>query len=324
MTTPPKPDSFNEFGAATTNVRLMLLPTWQTRKMMSPRLLLVHTNAAQHEGHIQSAYNWAVIDGNTKPHYQVDRDGQAARFLPSNRQGSAQFLANLFGISIETADLGTLAGLGGFSSEQGETLAAIIAYEAIYGNYPIEYPTSWDGTGVACHTEPFGYPLWTNVKGKTCPGSQKKYEMREWIMPRANEIKAAWLTPTPIPPDPTPVPPIGDSDMSVLASPIRIYDTRNAGVGGALVGNSPRGVPLGAVPAGMTGCLVNITVTAPVASGYLVAWADGAMPGTSNINFSTGQTICNMAALPISQIGAIQMLANVGCHVIVDLLGWTK
>jgi hypothetical protein len=204
MIIPPRPASFDVAGLATSDVKLMLLPMWADRPMMRPRMLLVHTNGAQGEGSIQSSYNWAIQSGKTKPHYQVDRNGKAARFLPSNRQGTAQYQANPFGIAIETADLGwptpAKPGYGndcGFTAAQAATLAAIIAYESILGGFPVEYPAAWNGEGVGCHTEPFGYPYWTNVAGKPCPGTRKKQEMRDVIMSHARSIVLAWTSDTP-------------------------------------------------------------------------------------------------------------------------------
>lgn len=176
----------------------------EARPMITPRLILVHTNGAGGEGNSDSAFAWSMRDPNfTKPHYQVDMDGSATKFLPSNRKGIGNgtvasethgIYASDFSLVIETADPGYGPGkpgqAAGFSLPQGETLAAIIAYEAELWQIPIEYPARWDGAGVACHTDPFGYPYWTIDKGHVCPGREKKIEMIEWIMPRARELMA--------------------------------------------------------------------------------------------------------------------------------------
>lgn len=179
------------------------MTAWESRPTIRPRMLLVHTNAASGPGTKDSAYNWAMAaHDNTKPHYQVDRDGSAYKFLPSDRRGIANYQADAFALSIETADLGygpdRPGGNVGFTTDQGETVAQIIAYESELWDFPIEYPAYWNGEGVGCHTEPFGYPWWTKYTGKTCPGEQKKLDMVAWIMPRAREIRYG-TTPTPIP-----------------------------------------------------------------------------------------------------------------------------
>lgn len=165
---------------------------WVNRKIIRPRLILIHTNGAKGGGTRASAYNWSMAaPDNTKCHYQVDRDGTATKFLPSDRQGIANYKADPFGISIETADLGwPIPGhVCGFTPAQAETLAQIVAYESELWDIPIESPAAWDGAGVGAHTDPFGYPFWTKYDGKPCPGVQKKIEIRELIMPRAREIR---------------------------------------------------------------------------------------------------------------------------------------
>src|SRR3546814_7074446 len=79
-------------------------------------------------------------------------------------------------IVIETADEGypTPGEAGGFIGDQVEMVAQILAYESILHAIPLRYPTEWWGAGSACHTEPYGYPYWTNASGKVCPGRTKK------------------------------------------------------------------------------------------------------------------------------------------------------
>lgn len=186
----------------------------ESRPIIQPRLILVHTNGASGQGNRTSAYNWSMAaPNNTKPHYQVDMDGTATKFLPSNRKaignGSVPSLTNGkmaadFSLVIETADPGWGAGkpgpTAGFSTAQATMLEQIIAYECSLWHIPVAYPDSWDGEGVACHTEPFGYPYWTIDKGHVCPGIQKKIEMREMVLPHV-----AMLLGHPIP-NPTPNP----------------------------------------------------------------------------------------------------------------------
>jgi len=79
------------------------------------------------------------------------------------------------------------------------------------------------------------------------------------------------------------------------------------------------------VPADATAAVVNLTVTAPQTSGYLVAWANGhPRPNpASNVDFAAGQTIANQATVPINH-GQIN-LENVSggtAQVTVDLEGY--
>jgi hypothetical protein len=168
-------------------------------------LQLVHTNGASREGSIESAINWgnAAPYSNTHPHYQVDRD-RAAKLVPTDRKaignktivearGAHGDVAD-WSIVIETADEGypTPGEAGGFIGDQIEMIAQIVAYESILHAIPLRYPTEWWGAGTACHTEPFGYPYWSNANGKVCPGRTKKQQLLNVILPRARAIADAW------------------------------------------------------------------------------------------------------------------------------------
>jgi len=228
MKNPPKPASFTPEGSVP-GVDIKSVEFLADRPLLkvAPRLLLVHTNGASVEGSIDSAWRHSHADPNknTLPHYQVDRTHngvtRARKMLPTNRRSIANATVkehrgahgdvSWFSISIETADLGfpmkengfkAPGGTIGFDPQQGELIAQIIAYESIVHGLPIVTPKEWFGSGVACHTEPFGFPHWTIKKGKECPGAQKKKDMREWIAPRANEIRKLWLgaKAAPVPP----------------------------------------------------------------------------------------------------------------------------
>jgi hypothetical protein len=203
-----------------------LISFWQDRPVIAPRLQLVHTNAAQREGSVDASYNWANQPGtgHTIPHFQIDRDGRSAMLLPLNRKGIANYRASDFSIAIETADTGTIAdpSISQFTEIQAEKVAQALAYSAKLYNIPLEYPDRWDGGGTACHTEPFGYPYWTNAVGKTCPGAKKKDWVKRFIIPRAREWVAEWSPP----PAPTPAP----GTITVLAGEGWWSLARRAGV----------------------------------------------------------------------------------------------
>jgi LysM repeat protein len=92
-----------------------------------------------------------------------------------------------------------------------QKLANGIAYCAVLYNISLAYPTSWMGNGTASHTEPFGYPYWTNSSGKICPGQKKKQQVRDIIIPHAKRIRDAWSGK-----DPTP-PPTGTGKYTVVS-----------------------------------------------------------------------------------------------------------
>jgi len=199
------------------------------------RSIFIHTNAAQREGSIESAWNHTHGNPgvNTLPHYQVDRthDGvtRARKMLDSSQKGIANKTVRpgsdrwdsltdaqqaeirergdvqWWSLAIETADRGSIADpypTGSFFDEgQIETIAAIVAYESLVHGFPLVMVTEWWDTGVASHTDPDTYPFTTIHPGKSCPGDRKKVQVRNLIIPRAIQIQQAWLGPI----DPNPV-----------------------------------------------------------------------------------------------------------------------
>jgi len=92
-------------------------------------------------------------------------------------------------------------------------------------------------------------------------------------------------------------------------TPARILDTR---IGlGAQAGRVQGGTTLdltvvgnGAVPAGATAVVLNITVTGSSAAGYLTVFsAGGTAPLASNLNFTAGQTVPNLVEVGLSPSG---------------------
>ncbi|WP_441250960.1 PKD domain-containing protein [Kitasatospora sp. McL0602] len=105
-------------------------------------------------------------------------------------------------------------------------------------------------------------------------------------------------------------------------TPTRLVDTRDPGKG-ALGAGASLAVASGA-PAGATGAVLNVTATAPTTAGYLTAWADGsAKPGTSNLNFTAGQTVPNHVTTPLGGNGKFDVYNfNGSTQVVADLFGY--
>jgi len=106
-------------------------------------------------------------------------------------------------------------------------------------------------------------------------------------------------------------------------APVRVMDTRS-GLGTAKGPVPSKGAARldlsGDVPAGATAAVLNLTATAPTAAGDVIAYADGQqLPGTSNLNFSAGQTVANQVIVPLTNgiadfyngsSGSVQLIAD--------------
>jgi len=110
----------------------------------------------------------------------------------------------------------------------------------------------------------------------------------------------------------------------VPLTPARILDTR-AGAGKVGAGQTVRVPVLGAggVPAtGVSAVAVNITVDQPSGAGFVTVFpCGGAMPLASNLNYTAGQVVANVATAPVAD-GAVCVFTWAATHVIVDVAGY--
>lgn len=225
------------------------VPFLLERPVITPRSVFAHTMAARKRSTVQSAWNHAnaAPNQNTLPHYALglDEADGCAKFLPTNRRGIAtttvspttkNSAGNLiwptlteeqrssirahgnvrdWAIGIETADTGSDAdpGISAFTDYQLEMLTRIYVHELQGWGIPAVKLPAWYSTGMATHTDPFEFPYTTIYKGKICPGSKKKAQFWNAILPEVQRR----LTPTPPPvPEPPPVPPPSDLEVETM------------------------------------------------------------------------------------------------------------
>lgn len=116
----------------------------------------------------------------------------------------------------------------------------------------------------------------------------------------------------------------------VLVHPSRILDTRvgRGAPSGAVAGGQSRSVAVvgvAGVPAtGVAAVLVSITVTGATGDGRVTAYASGErVPGTSNVNYVAGQTVTNLALVPVGPDGRVALSVSGGTtQLIADVSGW--
>jgi hypothetical protein len=81
----------------------------------------------------------------------------------------------------------------------------------------------------------------------------------------------------------------------------------------------------GGVPAtGVSGVILNLTATSPTTAGWVsVSPSGGSLAGTSNLNFTAGQTIANRVVTGVGADGKVTVHNGAGTvQVIVDVVGW--
>jgi hypothetical protein len=111
--------------------------------------------------------------------------------------------------------------------------------------------------------------------------------------------------------------------------PERILDTRNAiGASAPLAANSSLDLQVtgrGGVPAdGVAAVVMNLTGTNTTAPGYLTAWPTGTkQQTTSNLNFGPGQSVPNLAVVPVGTGGKVSIYNFDGTtDVLADVVGY--
>lgn len=116
----------------------------------------------------------------------------------------------------------------------------------------------------------------------------------------------------------------GGSGFGAL-TPQRVLDTRKAKqrleagkvleVEVAGVGDSPR--------QWTTAAVLNVTVTEPLAPGYVTVWPCGATrPVASNLNYVAGQTVPNVVTTGVGTGGKVCFYSWASTHLVVDVTGW--
>lgn len=122
--------------------------------------------------------------------------------------------------------------------------------------------------------------------------------------------------------------------------PLRLLDTRygTGGVSTPLTSTAPIRLKIagnGSIPADVTAVAMNVTVTNSTGSGNVAVNPDGQTPsGTSNLNYSAGQTVANMVIVPVGSDGyvsftkqgpgSVALIADVsGYYTQTDAAGYT-
>lgn len=133
--------------------------------------------------------------------------------------------------------------------------------------------------------------------------------------------------PPPIPPGPVP-PLVSGAGFNPL-SPARILDTRD---GTGFDGGPARAgwtIPLdvtgrgGTPDEGVSGVLLNVTVTGPAAGGHVTVHPCGVpRPNASSLNYEAGTTIANLVPARVGSGGSVCLYATARTDLVADVVGW--
>ncbi|MDH6137636.1 hypothetical protein P3T37_007069 [Kitasatospora sp. MAA4] len=110
--------------------------------------------------------------------------------------------------------------------------------------------------------------------------------------------------------------------------PTRLFDTREAGghkVGPGQTLSRPVALGSGLGSTKVSAVVLNVTATGPTSDGFLTVFtgAGSTPPGTSNLNFTAGQTVPNLVIVPVDDSGMLNFYNRFGSvDLVVDLFGY--
>lgn len=157
---------------------------------ITPRIIIFHS---------------AVVPGWRAPtphdglewHFFVYADGSVDQLVDTNFRADANYHANNFAISVETADDGHPDGTP-WTARQLDAMEGIARWgHATHGIVLAQTPT-WDGHGLGYHTL-FGAPSEWTPYIKTCPGAARKAQWPAFLA-RFTALPNPVPTPPPTPP----------------------------------------------------------------------------------------------------------------------------
>ena len=132
------------------------------------------------------------------------------------------------------------------------------------------------------------------------------------------------------------IPSSSSGSLYTPITPLRICDTRTGNPSG-LSGieaqcnskepqaNSSFGIDVagvGDIASNATAVALTVTAVEPQSAGYISVYPSGSFPGTSNLNFTTGDTIANSVVVPLSSAGQLEIYVSATTNVLVDISGY--
>lgn len=123
-----------------------------------------------------------------------------------------------------------------------------------------------------------------------------------------------------------PNPTVADPGGFVALSPTRYVDTRYMKPIASYASLDLQIAGRNGIPADAAAVAVNLTVTEPKSTGYVVAFPTGTVPTASTVNFVPGQTVPNAAVVAIGTGGSITLrnTSPGSTHLIVDVTGYYR
>lgn len=160
-------------------VEVRLLPEWKTEPVIQVRGLIFHSIV----GSVQAAWNSFASSSNPlESNFLVASNGHIIQIQDTDRQADANGSGNAFYGSVETEDQGN-PNIQPWTPMQLDALVAIARFYHDVHHVPLQAIPAHGGFGYGYHTM-FGAPgPWTQVRGKTCPGTVRVQQFHQVLLP---------------------------------------------------------------------------------------------------------------------------------------------
>lgn len=159
------------------------LPENETQPLIRPTQWIVHT-AVDGPGPTNLGDYFHRADVNLESHTWLRWD-RHEQLMDTERRADANYLANrrpdgTGAVSTETEDDGTPVERPWNAYQLGELIRTGVELHRMHG-IPAVLAPAWDAPGMGYHSL---YPQhWTNVAGKTCPGSTRIKQFKDIVLP---------------------------------------------------------------------------------------------------------------------------------------------
>jgi len=192
----------------------------------------------------------------------------------------------------------------------GEAAPALYAAGTTMAGYSVFRDITAGNNGIAAYKAPFGYQATSGYDLASGWGAPMAPGVINVACQVSNTSAASYYVPL---------------------SPTRIMDTRhNVGASGPVPANGGTvklqitGVN-GVAASNVTAVALNVTVTSNAASGNATVYPDGSpAPGTSNLNWTAGQTVPNLVVVPVGADGMVDVTNSSAstAQFVADLAGY--
>ena len=154
----------------------------RTRKT-KPATLILHSGVMSHSRwhkKIRQSLRGFFTRSVLESHWFIDRDGTVEQYVSANMRADANYRANSWALSVETADDGN-PDTTPWTPQQITALARLALWCHQHHGVPLRRTRNvWD-SGINGHSSHGAPSLWTNARGKTCPGKVRKKQIPEVI-----------------------------------------------------------------------------------------------------------------------------------------------